>query len=89
MIGRLGAERAVEIAVVYDRRLGERGAGGTVTAPPGWREVGTWTIERNVVVGDREVCFYGTGERAAEELAAHLREFAPELPAGVEWRGAP
>lgn len=85
-IARLAAERQVAVAVVYEEVLGPPGANGRVAPPPGWRKVGSWRLDYNIVVGNIEVCFYAVapGEEAA--LRVHLEEYAAELPAEVRAR---
>lgn len=66
----------VQVAVIYEG----------VYLPPGWVRVGTWTLERRVTVGAVQVSFYAANEEEAAVMRAHLLEFAPSLPANVQWR---
>ena len=71
--------RGVDVAMVY------AGALGPVT-PPGWRRVGAWRLEHNVVCGDDTVLFYAVRPGSDAALRAALAEFGPTLPAGVRHR---
>ena len=82
-IVRMAVDRSVAIAFVYDDVLGERNPDGTVTPPPGWTKVATWTLASNVVVGSSEVCAYSVAPGEEPPLREHLRAFARELPAEV------
>lgn len=77
---RLGAERGVRVAVVYDRWF----AGMGRPLPANWPRVARWRIPGNVICGDDTVSFYATSPSEAALLAEHLRDFAPALPPGVE-----
>lgn len=85
-IARLAAEHRVAVAVVYDEVLGPRGANGRVAPPPGWRKVGSWRLDHNIVVGHIEVCFYAVAPGEEAPLRAHLEEFSGALPAEVRAR---
>jgi hypothetical protein len=48
---------------------------------------GEWVVlpnQETVAPGDKRVLFYGTNQRRADELAAHLEGFQKRLPPGVE-----
>ena len=85
-IARLASERRVAVAVVYDEVLGPRGADGRVAPPRGWKKVGSWRLDYNIVVGNIEVCFYAVAPGEEAPLRAHLEEYAVELPAEVRAR---
>ena len=54
--------------------------------PPGWKAVGSWTVEQRWTVGNAKMSFYAQDEAAAQALRDHLAEYAPHLPATVEWQ---
>lgn len=73
------AERhGTEIAIVYD--LWFRDYGGI---PPAWRKAAEWKIENNIICGSDVVSFYAVKPEEYDRLAASLRAFEPDLPAGV------
>jgi hypothetical protein len=82
-IDALARAHGTEVAVVYDEWFDPSGG-----LPPSWQRVGQWTIADNRVCGGPTVSFYGVTAGEARELAAHLREFASELPTTVAQRGA-
>jgi hypothetical protein len=70
-----------DIAIVYDYQLRRRGG-----VPPSWWRAGSWTIKRNVVVGNATVVFYAMDAGELPVLVANLRAFSRELPRGVTAR---
>jgi hypothetical protein len=87
-LDKLARERGAKIAIIYTSWLPERnGPDGPHVPPDGWIKVGTWGIKHNVICGDDIVDFYALDDEAADTLAAHLREFAPKLPADVDQYG--
>jgi hypothetical protein len=73
----MGKKKGVKMAVLYDSWLG-------ASLPKGWKRVGTWKIQNNVVCGDDTATFYATTENEKEGLAQRLRSYEPSLPPGVE-----
>lgn len=73
------ASRGVDVAMVYEGALGER-------TPPGWRRVGAWRLEHNVVCGDDTVLFFAIRPGSDAALRAALAQFGPTLPSGVQAR---
>lgn len=73
------AAQGVDVAMVYEGVLG----GGT---PPGWRRVGAWRLEHNVVCGDDTVLFFAVRPGSDAALRAALAEIGPTLPPGVQYR---
>lgn len=55
--------------------------------PTEWVKVGVWEVPRNIVFGDTEVGWYAVNEAEAEVLAAHLKEFASEVPEEIAQSG--
>jgi hypothetical protein len=82
-IADLAARAGVEVAIVYEPWY--RHYGGL---PPAWREVGTWRVGYNVILGGDTVTIYAVAPGSDERLMRNLRDFAGELPADVEQRGA-
>lgn len=78
-LGRHAAARGVDVAIVYAGSLGGE-------APPGWRRVGAWRLERNVVCGDDTVLFYAVRPASEAPLRAALAAFGPTLPRGTRYR---
>ena len=55
--------------------------------PDDWILVGTWAIDGETITAwEPDFQFWATRPEAVNELAANLREFEPELPAGVTLR---
>lgn len=51
--------------------------------PPAWRKAAEWKIENNIICGSDVVSFYAVKPEEYDRLAASLRAFEPDLPAGV------
>jgi hypothetical protein len=81
-IYRLGREKGVEIAIVYDRWFQ-----GARKIPAQWSLAGIWVIPNNVVCGDNMVSFYAVMPGAESELIKNLSRFSPQLPADVQEYG--
>ena len=71
--------RAIRLAILYEGRY-------EWLFPAGWTRAGEWRISNNIVCGNERVAFFAPEPVSARKLAEQLREFAPELPAGVTWR---
>ncbi|NPV47187.1 MAG: hypothetical protein HPY69_09530 [Armatimonadetes bacterium] len=80
----LARERQADIAVCFDSWL-RAYAGGI---PPGWRKIGGWTIQDNIVCADPTVSFYAIAPGTDVRLMETLRDFSPRLPASVVQTGA-
>ncbi len=52
--------------------------------PDQWIKVATWTIPRNVVFPDKQVGFYGTNTKNADQLRQHLIAFNKDLPGQIK-----
>ncbi|WP_394826576.1 hypothetical protein [Pendulispora albinea] len=57
------------------------------TPPPHWRKVGLWRNSQNTVCRDDAVSLYVIHADEEARLTASLREFSPQLPAGIEQSG--
>jgi hypothetical protein len=82
-IADLTRRAGVELAIVYDDWY--RVYGGV---PAHWREVGTWRVAYNVVLGGDTVTIYAVAPGSEGRLVRNLREFARELPTSVVQSGA-
>lgn len=51
--------------------------------PPDWSQVGTWTVEHNVVLGGPTISFYALTPGEVPQLAKNLEEFSSSLPESV------
>jgi hypothetical protein len=75
---RLTAERGFEVAAVYPSTLG-------LETPPGWMLAGWWSLPRRTVSAfEPRFEFWATSPEALLRLQDHLRDFADDLPEGVE-----
>lgn len=79
-IAQLTAESQVKVAVVYESWFQEKEA-----LPHSWQRIGRWTIDNNVVCGDRVVSFFAVAPDEAPRLKDCLASFAPSLPNTVTW----
>jgi hypothetical protein len=77
-IAAITAARRTNIAIVYTPWF--RPFGGL---PAEWKEVGRWTLRRNVICGDATVSFYAVDPGERSRLAESLRQFSPLLPGNV------
>jgi hypothetical protein len=69
--------RGSAVAILYERVFAERGL------PPGWMNVGSWTIPDNVICGDDTVYFYSPEGYDPDDLAKKLWSFGSRLPSDV------
>lgn len=76
----LARAKGVKAAILYERAM----AG---VRPAQWIEVGRWRIRNNIVAANDTVMIYAVDPREEQNLIAHLKAFAPALPASVEQRG--
>jgi hypothetical protein len=74
----LAAERGFQVAAVYPSTLGPE-------TPPDWLLAGWWTLPRRTVSAfEPRFEFWATSPEALLDLQEHLRDFADDLPPGVE-----
>ena len=78
----LAINTGTKIAVIYPGMY--RDVGGL---PAEWIQVGTWKIPQNQICWGDTVGFYAVDPTDRDRLVADLRDFAPELPAGVTQSG--
>jgi len=82
-IARLGGERDLDLAIVYESWF--VGLGGL---PPSWTKVGEWEIRGNVVCGSPVVAFYAVRSEHVEPLQRNLAAYSESLPRQVIQRGS-
>jgi hypothetical protein len=55
--------------------------------PPGWLDVGEWTVQNYVMAGSDTVSFYATSPEEKQTLSTNLKRYAPYLPPDVIQNG--
>ncbi|MBA2495559.1 MAG: hypothetical protein H0V33_00390 [Acidimicrobiia bacterium] len=74
----LTERRGIEVAAVYPSTL-------LFDTPDSWILVGSWTLgQRSITAFESDFQFWATSPAEARRLRAHLEEFDPELPMGVD-----
>jgi hypothetical protein len=69
---------ASRFAILYDPDFC-----GLPSLPKSWKQVGSWTLDKNIVCARNRVHFFAIDPTMAAELAAHLRTFRSSLPRSV------
>lgn len=79
----LARSAGVHIAIVYTYWFEDLGG-----LPKEWVEVGSWTIQKNVVTGGDRVTFFAVDPAEEERLRENLRAFSSQLPRDVIQAGS-
>jgi len=75
----------VQIAVVYDSWLYKSGFDANSM---GWKKMGEWKIQNNVVCGSDKVSFYSVQPKEEILLQRHLQEYSGILPRTIIQQGS-
>jgi len=78
--------KGTQIAILFDAIFTD-GPVGTGGLPPQWIQVGRWKLNDNLICTQDTVSFYAVESSEEKPLIAHLRDFAPRLPRGIEQTG--
>jgi len=78
-ISEMTRARGIKVAIMYDHFFYAFGG-----LPKQWAKVGFWRVKNAVVLGGDTVFFYAVDAAEKPVLAAHLKQFAAQLPPGVE-----
>lgn len=79
-IGVLSHNVGTQIAIVYDSWLRMSGLNADSL---GWKKIGEWIIQNNVVCGSDAVSFYAAQPNEESLLKKHLQEYSSMLPKTV------
>lgn len=80
---RIAQAQDASVAIVYEGLLDRYGG-----VPPAWLRLAEWQIADNVICASDRVAFYAPTAAAQDDLLRSLRQFRPQLPAGVQQVGA-